>query len=140
MIRLLAVAFFSMFLPWTILAESDSTSRITGEFKIDKITKISPDSYRIVFTNLDKSEPHETLFLDSNQIHMGLSEGQTLRLSAEVFQRNPKTWEITQVLVFLKTTNSHIPVWLISQTHGPKELRGARYIEMHAPTSDFLIL
>jgi hypothetical protein len=47
-----------------------------------------------------------------------------------------------QVLLFIPKREGEMPVWMLSKHEkgGRGDLNGARYLEMHAPQNDYLIL
>lgn len=113
--------------------------KVAGDYRIEKIIRTDTDSFKIVFHHVNNEEPFATLVLFSNHIHVGLAEGQVLRLSAEVLKRQETFTEVAQVLAYVPTDYGKTPVWLLSQNRPQLQLRGAKFIEMHAPAADYAI-
>lgn len=112
--------------------------RVGGVYSIARIDKVEGGGFRIEFHNDEVKGRFQTLKLESDHVNMGVSVGQKLRLSAEVLKEKGNEAEVSQVLLFLPHAEGPVPVWLLSKKGG--ELRGARYLEMHAPTTDYQIL
>jgi len=66
--------------------------------------------------------------------------GQRVRLSAEVLSVSDNVAEVSQVLLFLRTGQGRVPVWLLSTKAVGGSLNAARYLEMHVPATDYFIL
>jgi hypothetical protein len=114
--------------------------RVTGHYRIAKVEQIDKDNVSIRFEAESKMGKFNTLILKNDQVQLGLKEGQSFRLSAEVISNANEAQEITQVLLFMPSSEyGEVPVWLLSSQFGPQEIRGARMIEMHAPQSDYRI-
>lgn len=120
--------------------ETPSVAKIGGVYKVTKIQKKGGDHFVVEFTSTQKTGKFDVLVLESDHLHVAVEEGKELRLSAEVLKEGKKRTEVAQVLVFLPHGATHVPVWLLSRNAPNRDLRGSRYIEMHAPTSDYLIL
>ena len=116
--------------------------RVGGRYKIASIEKLDEANFRIRFTSQTETGRFDQLILKSDHIHLSMQEGQVVRLSAEVIDA-PKGQEVevTQVLLFLSNPEyGTTPVWLLSSQHPTREFRGSRWLDMHAPQADFLIL
>lgn len=114
--------------------------RIGGQYRITHIDKLGTDNFRIRFQSEPLTGKHDHLVLISDHVHFSLEEGQVLRLSAEVMEEKATELEVTQVLLFLPNDHGFTPVWLLSSQFVTRDFHGARWLEMHAPQSDFLIL
>lgn len=120
--------------------ENQATAKIGGDYRVSSIRKKGDDHFVVEFTSVHKTGKYDVLFLESDHLNVAVEEGKTLRLSAEILKEGKKKTEVSQVLLFLPHGETHVPVWLLSRNAPDKDLRGSRYIEMHAPTSDYLIL
>ncbi len=119
---------------------SEGAERVTGLYKVRKIEKNPGNDYVLHFEAENKDGVHDLLVLKSDGLNVKIEEGQVLKLSAEVLKDSKKEQEITQVLVFLPSSEYGLsPVWLLSKAHEIREMRGARYLEMHAPASDYQV-
>ena len=112
--------------------------KVGGLYKVESIKKKGTSYFEVRFKSTNKTGKFDTLILESDHVHVGVAVGMTLRLSAEILKAKGDTAEISQVLLFFKRGDSTVPVWLLSRKGNPG-LRGARYLEMHAPTSDYVI-
>jgi hypothetical protein len=63
-----------------------------------------------------------------------------MRISADLLRDTGNVAEIAQVVLFYPSQGSHVPVWMLSKKAVLKRLKGINYLEMHAPTSDYLVL
>jgi hypothetical protein len=114
--------------------------RVGGDYQVSEIDRIRDDEFKIVFKAVTQTGKYDTLVLVSDHVNMKVEKGQVLRLSAEVGKEDGATAEVTQVLLFLPNGNTHVPMWMLSKHFPGRELRGSRYIEMHSPTSDYIVL
>lgn len=124
-------------------AQPDSQNvavRVGGNYKVTSIERLAPDHFMIEFTSTAKTGKHDRLVLESDHVNVAVSKGMELRLSAEVLWEKKGVTEVSQVLLFLPKNDTHVPVWLLSRNAKNQELRSSRYLEMHAPTSDFMVL
>ncbi len=114
--------------------------RVGGEFKVKSIHQTADRGFTITFASTDRTAQVQEIRLTSAYLHVSVEEGKVVRLSAEVAARRGRVVEADQVLLFLPTANSYLPVWLLSRTAPAlSALKGAKYIDMHAPQSDFLL-
>jgi len=114
--------------------------RVGGQFRLVSIERLGEKDFRIKFESEPKTGKHDYLVLRSDHLHLAMQEGQVLRLSAEVIRDRGSELEVTQVLLFLPSGQGTVPIWLLSSQHVPQEFRGARWLDMHAPQADYLIL
>ncbi|MFY7929796.1 MAG: hypothetical protein ACOVS5_13070 [Oligoflexus sp.] len=122
-------------------SEKGQLIRIGGQYRIQKIEKLGDQDFQITFQGEPATGRYDALVLRSDHIHVGVQEGQVLRLTAEVIKDSGPALEVTQVLLFLNHREyGSTPVWLLSKNHITRDFRGARWLEMHAPQADFLIL
>lgn len=120
--------------------ESDkNVKRVGGIYKVSLIKKLAQDDYKIEFSSVSKTGRYDKLFLESDHVHVGIDEGVELRLSAEVIEDKGDVAEVGQVLLFFPSGDTYVPVWLLSKKFSNLQLRGSKYLEMHVPTSDYLI-
>lgn len=118
----------------------NGAERVSGLYKLTQIEKNRGNEFILHFEAETKDGVHDLLVLKSEGLNVKIEEGQVLKLSAEVLTSPQKEHEITQVLVFLPSNEYGLsPVWLLSKTHETREIRGARYLEMHAPGSDYQV-
>ncbi len=115
--------------------------RIGGEFKIAKIKKLGDEDFEIAFESTVPSGKNDRLSLRTHHLHFGLTEGSRIRLSAEVKKASKDVLEVCQVLLFLPNESyGTTPVWVLSSQYPVVELRGPKWLEMHAPQADFEIM
>lgn len=137
----MAVVFLGLVRPG--LAEEHQVNRVKGLYKIAKITKFSERDFLTVFAyagevSASDDRPQDIL-LRTNHMHLALQEGETFEIAAEVAKKSKQGILAAQVMVNIETPTSKVPVWLLSSQYGTNDLRGARYIDMHAPVSDFMV-
>ena len=82
----------------------------------------------------------DVLKLESDHVHVAVKVGQNLRLSAEILSQSGAGAEVSQVVLFLPAPEGHVPVWLLSNKAPPGDLRATRYLEMHSPLNDYMIM
>ncbi|MCX6128855.1 MAG: hypothetical protein NTX25_07300 [Proteobacteria bacterium] len=114
--------------------------RVGGQYRVSQIEKIQENDFRIKFTSEPLTGKNDHLVLHSDHVHLSLQEGQVLRLSAEVLSDKAQELEVTQVLLFFPSDQGVTPIWLLSSQHTSADFHGARWLDMHAPQSDYLIL
>lgn len=118
----------------------DKPLRVGGDYQIADIERLRDDEFKIVFEAVSKTGKFDSLILISDHVNLKVEKGQVLRISAEIAKEEGASAEVTQVLLFLPNGNSHVPMWMLSKRFPGRELRGSRYIDMHTPTSDFIVL
>ena len=122
------------------LATANSV-RVSGEFVVKSITADKRGFFTVIFANTVKDAKVKTLRLETQHLHVAVEQGKRLRLSAEIGKWRGNIVEARQVLVFVPTASSHTPIWLLSRhSSSDQKLQGAKYLDMHAPQSDFLVL
>lgn len=114
--------------------------RIMGTYAINSVEKLAPKYFRIEFKSLHKTGQFDTLKLDADHVHLSLSEGSIMELRGEIIGLSDGVAELSQALVSIRLADRAVPVWLLSRHYLGRELRSARFLEMHAPTSDYLVL
>jgi hypothetical protein len=121
-------------------ANSASANRVGGDYKVAKIKK-QQHGFTIQFESTVKTGKYDRLILESAHVHEKIAEGSVLRLSAEVDRKKDDgSFEVSQVLLFFPSAQGKTPIWLISKNRPVQRLNGAsKYLEMHAPTSDYLV-
>lgn len=135
---------YILFLATFMLAGSKAFSeplRVAGEYKVSQIKKQPDGAFQVSFVSKHTTGRFDRLRLVTDHLHLRLKEGLSLKISAEIVKGSGAAGEISQVLVFLPSSkHSHVPIWMISKAFSGRPLKGARYLEMHAPTSDYLVL
>lgn len=132
------ILLFVMMMPSIVLCQA---VRVGGNYKIEAIRKNSTDQVVVIFEAVQKTGKYDKLKLTSDHVHMNIKVGSQLRISAELVEAKPNGLSlVSQVQVFLPTSQGSTPVWMLSKTHPPKRvLGGSKMIEMHAPGADYLI-
>ncbi len=143
----LILSLLSLLIVMPVLAEEkqrsevqDAAARVGGNYRVSRIERLGPEHFVIEFTSSVKTGKHDRLILESDHVNVAVTKGMELRLSAEILREQKGATEVSQVLLFLPKSDTHVPVWLLSRHAKHQELRGSRYLEMHAPTSDFMVL
>lgn len=117
--------------------------RVGGKYLVKSIDRTEEQDGNSVFVVVFESETptgkYDLLRLESDHIHVGISPGQKLRLSAEILETKGNSAEVGQVLLFLPERSGPVPIWLLSRKNTHRDLNAAKFIEMHAPQSDFRV-
>ena len=114
--------------------------RVGGNYLVHEISQNPSGTFRIEFRSEQPDGKYGTIILNSDHVHVAVTKGQKLRISAEIGRVTNGVAEATQVLVFIPNIRGPMPVWLLSSSSKNLHLRGARYLEMHAPLSDYNVL
>ncbi|MEZ4742550.1 MAG: hypothetical protein R3B45_08895 [Bdellovibrionota bacterium] len=123
----------------TSFDNSSTLKRVGGNYVVREINR-TDNSVVVVFESVVKNGHADLIRLESDHIHIGIEEGQTLRISAEVSSSTDKEVDASQVLLFIPQAEGSVPVWLLSKEGRKKSLQGSSYLEMHDPRSDYAIL
>jgi hypothetical protein len=119
-------------------SDKEGIERIGGNFTVTKVKKLAHGGFSVDFKASEGNPKISRLHLESDHINAGLQEGDTLRLSADVISRKGSTAEIGQVVVFMPGRTGPTPVWMISKRASKLE-PPAKLIEMHAPSTDYVV-
>lgn len=121
-------------------AEDTKVEKVGGTYKVRSIVREPQNYFTIIFESSNPTGRFDILKLESDHVHFSLKEGDSIRLSAEVVKESKKEAEVGQVLLFVPDVQGYTPVWLLSRHSKFDDLKAGRYLEMHAPQSDFRIL
>jgi hypothetical protein len=114
--------------------------RVGGNYVVAAVKQENDNTFLVTFKAEVASGKFDELRLASDHVHVAVKVGKTLRLSAEVVSTSGPVAEISQVVLFFPSAESHVPVWLMSNKFPARDLKASRYLEMHAPINDFMIL
>jgi hypothetical protein len=114
--------------------------RVGGNYTVKSVEQKSGNVFLVKFTAENKSGNFDELELESDHVHVAVKVGRTLRLSAEVLKTTGPKAEISQVVLFFPNAEGHVPVWLMSNKFPDRDLKASKYLEMHAPINDYMIL
>ena len=112
--------------------------RIGGTFVVTSIKPLKGSGFRVIFSAKEGTPRFKTLVLDSPHVHMSLTEGASLRLSADVIATTGDTAEISQVVVFVPSRGGNTPVWMLSK-RAVEPVPPARLLDMHDPHNDYQV-
>ena len=121
-------------------SSKDSAQKIGGEYKITKIDRDSAGVFHVEFQASQLTGRFDSLQLESDHVHVGVKVGQTYRLSAEILGEAGVTAEVSQVVLFFPGPSGRVPVWLLSKKAIGRDLKAIRYLEMHVPANDFMVM
>lgn len=121
-------------------AEKKASLKVGGEYTVTKIDRSSSGLFLIEFKAMRPTGRFDVLKLESDHVHVGVKVGQSLRLSAEILAESGTTAEVSQLVMFLKGPNGKVPVWLLSHKSIGTDLRAIRYLEMHVPSNDYVVM
>lgn len=113
--------------------------RVSGNYEVFSIVKKAEGEFEITFKSEIKTGRFDTIFLNADHVYIAIEEGASFRISAEILADNGSRAEASQILVYLPSNDTHIPVWLLSRRANLKSLEGVKFIKMHAPSSDYLV-
>lgn len=116
--------------------------RVGGDYRVESISRSGSGGFEIIFTAQEPSGRFDRLIFRTDHVHLGIENGQVLRISADINRTaNPAEAEIAQLVLFLKSPEGPTPVWMLSRDLAPaagaERLKG--YLKMHAPQSDFMV-
>lgn len=114
--------------------------KIGGQYIVHSIKRIRHDEFVIEFHSTVKNGKADVVKLVADHVHAGVKLGQSIRISAEIDSELSSVVNATQVLLFLPRPEGPVPVWLMSKKGRGRDLNGSKYLEMHAPQSDYVIL
>ena len=130
--------------PDKAVGEKVGAEKVGGTYELIRSRPLDGGGYEVVFhaEGRDAEDPgrFSRLVLYTDHLHSGFDVGDRLRLSAEIHKDHGDWAEVSQVLLFLPARDTTVPVWLLSRNVRFGGLHGARYLEMHAPTSDYIVL
>jgi len=127
----------------SVLAEPESDDqfiRVGGNYTVKSVEQKSGNSFVVRFTAETQTGTFDELELESDHVHVAVKVGRTLRLSAEVLKAKGPKAEVSQVVLFFPNVQGHVPVWLMSNKFPNRDLKASKYLDMHAPYNDFMIL
>jgi hypothetical protein len=132
---------FCTLILWTLSATA-TEQRIGGDYTLKSIEAIK-QGYRLDFTSVVKTDHFNDIFIETDHVRFDMVQGQTYRISAEIPQtKNTKSLDkataVSQLMVYLPQPQGPTPVWILS-TGYQGELKGAKLLEMHNPSSDFMV-
>jgi hypothetical protein len=113
--------------------------RIGGNYVVEHISQSKDGTFYVEFHSVVATGRGDIIKLESDHMHVGIKEGDKLRISAEVTSEKDNVVEANQVLVFVPRVEGPVPVWLLSKKGRQSELGGADYLKMHAPQADYQI-
>ena len=131
------------------LALAAKMERVGGNYKLQGISREcsggvqdqpKPSCFRVVFEAVNKTGRFDELVLESSHVNAAVKKGEQLRISAEIAVDRGRTAEVSQVVMFDVSGKSRPPMWMISRKHESGPGPAARYLEMHAPQTDCLVL
>jgi hypothetical protein len=114
--------------------------RVGGDYTVSAIDKVDDRSFRVEFKAVKPTGKFDVLHLDSDHIHVAVKVGQTLRLSAEILAQHGSSADVAQMVLFLPSVQGHVPVWLLSNKAPVHDLRATKYLEMHVPMTDYMVM
>ncbi len=113
--------------------------RVGGLYIVRQIERLQLGYYQIKFESVDQTGKFDRLILETDHVNFAVRKGSEVRLSAEVLSSKGAEAEIAQVVIFLPGTQGPTPVWMLSRKDSSGELRGSRFLEMHAPSTDYQV-
>lgn len=121
-------------------AHGEQILRVGGDYTVEAIDKVSERAFKIIFKADKPSGKFDVLRLDSDHVHVAVKVGQKIRLSAEILSQKGPEAEVAQVVIFFEGDAGRVPVWMLSNKAPQGELRASKYLEMHVPANDFIVM
>ncbi len=123
----------------TSFPSEPKVARVGGVYFVKSLDRQEDGTFIVMFESETATGKYDLLKLESEHVHIGVQPGQKLRLSAEILSSQGNTSEVAQVLLFIPGAGGPTPIWMLSKKNASRDLNGARYLEMHAPQSDFRV-
>lgn len=145
-LRVLIIAALSALAPAVTAAENPVKAadaniiRVGGDYVVDAIDKVDDRAFKIVFKADKPSGKFDVLNLESDHVHVAVKVGQKVRLSAEILSQSGAVAEVAQMVIFFASPAGRVPVWMLSTKAPAGELRATKYLEMHDPNNDFMVM
>ena len=114
--------------------------KVGGDYEVTAIDHPNDSEFRVEFKAVTPTGKFDILSLHSNHVHVAVRVGQKLRLSAEILSSNGQAAEVAQMVIFIANPQGPIPVWLLSNRAGHQDLRATKYIDMHSPLTDYIVM
>lgn len=134
---ILALAAFAVS---TTTFAAEQILRVGGDYTVEAIDKVNDRTFKIIFKADKPSGKFDVLRLDSDHVHVAVKVGQKIRLSAEILGQKGAEAEVAQVVIFFEGNVGRVPVWMLSNKAPQSELRASKYLEMHVPANDFIVM
>lgn len=112
---------------------------IKGKFTLDKILLEQDSKRQLWFKGRTARGKPLSLVLVSRYTHPKLRQGQSFQLAAEVGAMRKDYYLLNKALVYFSGGGTTIPVWILSD-HASLSLDVEKYLKMHAPSSDYIVL
>lgn len=125
---------------------------IKGKFTLDKILLEDDSKRQLWFKGRTAHGKELSLVLVSRYTHPDLRRGRSYQLAAEVGAKRPGYFLLNKALVYFSGSpgsgtsgggtsggGTTIPVWILAD-HANLSLDVEKYLKMHAPTSDYLVM
>ena len=124
----------------TTTAAAAEPLRVGGDYKVVSIDRVKSGAFVVAFKSVVPSGKYDVLRLESDHVHVAVKVGQQIRLSAEILTEKGDTAEVSQMVIFLPSVQGHVPVWLLSNKAPASEHPSSKYLEMHNPLNDYVIM
>jgi hypothetical protein len=123
-----------------VSSSNEVAAKVGGDYKVARVERDANGVFHIEFRASRPTGRFDLLRLESDHLHVGVKLGQTMRLSAEILSESGAAAEVSQVVMFLPGRSGRVPVWLLSRKAMGRDLRAVRYLEMHVPANDFVVM
>jgi hypothetical protein len=120
--------------------QASKVLRVGGDYIVESIDKVGDRAFKVIFRADRPSGHYDTLALESDHVHVAVKVGQKIRLSAEILSEKGPAAEVAQVVIFFEGQQGRVPVWMLSSKASNLDLRATKYLEMHAPQTDFMVM
>jgi len=124
----------------SVSTKDSKFQRVGGDYKVAAVDRTDDGSFLIEFKSTHPTGKFDVLRLSSDHVHVAVKVGATLRLSAEILSARGREADVSQVVLFLPGRVGRVPVWLLSNKVPTRDLRATKYLEMHAPSTDYMVM
>ena len=90
--------------------------KVGGDYEVTAIDHLNDSEFRVEFKAVTPTGKFDILNLHSNHVH------------------------VAQMVIFIANPQGPIPVWLLSNRAGHQDLRATKYLDMHSPLTDYIVM
>ena len=114
--------------------------KVGGDYQVSAVEHVGNREFKVEFKALNKTGKFDVLTLYSDHVHVAVRVGQKLRLSAEILSSQGDRAEVAQMVIYVRNQEGPTPVWLLSNKATGLDLKASKYIEMHSPITDYMVM
>lgn len=126
--------------PSNAAEDAPKVIRVGGDYLVGTVDRTPQERFVVEFKAVHPTGHFDVLKLETDHVHVGIKPGMTVRLSAEIDSSTGPVAEASQVVIFFHGPSGRVPVWLLSSRVKQRDLGAIRYLEMHNPATDFVVM